>query len=127
MDLSVTVSDDGRYIVIKGKGVVQSGEFRHLIPPVIEAYGRAANLGTRRLLADMTEARAVLSTIDIYELINRWVGQEPAIHRGMDIALLVAPEDHSYDFLETVAKNAGFHIKLFRDKEKALEFLLPVE
>ncbi|MAR89345.1 MAG: STAS/SEC14 domain-containing protein [Pseudomonadota bacterium] len=35
------------------------------------------------------------------------------------IALLVAPEDHSHDFVEMVLRNAGFSVRLFRDEAAA--------
>jgi hypothetical protein len=40
------------------------------------------------------------------------------------VAVLVRPEDHSHDFAETVTKNAGQDITIFRDREAAINHLL---
>jgi hypothetical protein len=35
------------------------------------------------------------------------------------IATLVNPDDHSHDFIETVARNAGLNVKIFTDPDQA--------
>lgn len=39
------------------------------------------------------------------------------------VAVLVAPGDKSYDFMELVAKNAGFRWRVFSDEQEATEWL----
>jgi hypothetical protein len=39
------------------------------------------------------------------------------------VALLVDPEDHSHDFVETVGRNAGLNVTLFRDRDAAKQYL----
>ena len=49
---------------------------------------------------------------------------------GMDlharVATLVSPEDHSHEFMATVANNAGLDVNLFTNAEEAIHFLPPV-
>jgi len=37
--------------------------------------------------------------------------------------ILVSPGDHSHDFIETVALNAGLNVRIFTGPELAREFL----
>jgi hypothetical protein len=40
------------------------------------------------------------------------------------IAILHDRDDHSHDFMETVARNAGFTLKLFTELDKAIQWLI---
>ena len=50
--------------------------------------------------------------------------QAEDIDRNARVAVLRSPGDHSHDFIETVSRNAGLHVKLFTDRAKALAHLL---
>lgn len=39
------------------------------------------------------------------------------------VALLVSPDDHSHDFIETVARNAGLNVTIFTDLQAAKAYL----
>jgi len=39
------------------------------------------------------------------------------------VALLVAPEDHSHDFVELVVRNAGYNVRLFRNEGQAKSWI----
>jgi DNA-binding response OmpR family regulator len=43
------------------------------------------------------------------------------------VAMLVAEDDHSHDFVETVMSNRGYKTRLFRDLEEALKYLEETE
>jgi hypothetical protein len=126
MEFSITVSDseDGKYILLRGKGDIKHGNPQELIRPILEVYELAERLKIYRLLADVTQVRNLHSPVDDYEFVNTSIANEERINRFMRIALLVAPEDHSHDFMETVARNAKFMFTIFRDRETALAFLL---
>jgi len=44
-------------------------------------------------------------------------------HRHWKTALLISPEDDSHNFLELVATNAGYTLKVFRNINKAFAWL----
>ncbi len=123
MEVSIAVSEDEKYIILMGKGEIKADDPTGLIKPLIEAHELARNKGIRNILVDVTEARNALGVFDSYEIVHRRIAQEPAINRYARVALLVAPDDHSHDFTETLAQNAGFNLTLYRDREQALASL----
>ena len=46
------------------------------------------------------------------------------INKYARVATLVSPDDHSHDFMETVARNAHLDVKTFTDPDQARRFLL---
>jgi len=124
VEISITVSEDQKYIIITGKGEITLGGPKALIQPLIEANELAKKLAIRNILVDVTEARNTLGIIDNYDMVNYTIAQEPAIDRYMRVALLVSPDDHSHDFTETISRNAGFNVTLYRDRTQALASLL---
>ena len=124
MEISMTVVEDEKYILLVGKGEIRSGDPNVLLQPLIKAHELAKKLGIRKLLVDVTEARNALRISDNYEIVTQTIAQEPVIDRYMQVALLVSPDDHSHDFTETVARNAGFNFTLYRDRTQAIAALL---
>jgi hypothetical protein len=124
VEISITVAEDEKYIIIKGKGEIRSGDPKVLIEPLIEAHEFAKKLGINKILVDVTEAWNALRISDTYEIVNHKIPQESAIDRYIQVALLVSPDDHSHDFTETVARNAGFNFTLYRDRAQALAALM---
>ena len=124
MEISITVVEDKKYIILKGKGEIISGDPKVLIQPLIEAHEFAKKLGIVNILVDVTEAPNALGIIDTYDLVNHTIPEEPAIDRHMRVALLVSPDDHSHDFTETISRNAGFNLTIYRDRAQALASLM---
>lgn len=77
-----------------------------------------------RYLVDVTESRNVDSDSNNYKFAYEDILINPGIDRNAHVALLVDPRDHSHDFFETVARNAGLDVTLFRDRELARRHLL---
>ena len=123
MEISLTVSEDQKYIVLLGKGEIKSGDPGTLIQPLIEAHELAMKRGIRNILVDVTEARNTLGVFDNYDIVTRRIAQKPAVDRYARVVLLVSPNDHSHDFTETVARNVGFNLTLYRDRGQALAAL----
>jgi hypothetical protein len=124
VEISITVSEDKKYILITGKGEITLGGPNALLQPLIEAHTLAKKLEIRNTLVDVTEARNALGIFHTYDIVNHQIPQEPAIDRHMRIALLVSPDDHSHDFTETIARNAGFNLTVYRDRGQALAALI---
>jgi hypothetical protein len=120
VEISITVSENEKYVVIMGKGTIGSGDPNILIQRLIEAHELATERGIRNILVDVTEARNTLGISESYDIVYHKITREPAVDRYARVALLVAPDDHSHDFTETLARNAGFNFTLYRDRDLAL-------
>ena len=121
MEYSITVSEDGKYIILKVKGDMDRVS---AMREIIEAHELGAKLGIERYMADLTEARNIRSIVDDYELANDYTHNDRRINTFARVAMLVSSEDHTHDFLETASINAGWRVKLFRDRQQALNYLM---
>lgn len=121
MKYSITVSEDGRYIIAKHWGEI-TGET--VIQRTREAHALGEKLGINRHLMDVTEARHVDSITTTFEFAHHKIGRSQGINMAVRVAVLVSPDDHSHDFVETVTRNAGQNVTLFRDREAAIRHLL---
>jgi hypothetical protein len=71
----------------------------------------------------VTEVRNAESVLEKYKFAYQNMQQETGINRHARVAMLVSPEDHSHDFVETVSRNSGLDVTLFRDREEAIKHL----
>ncbi len=120
MNYTITVSEDGLYIILTIVGTIGR---RSAMPPNVEAHALGERLGIQRYLVDVTGARNREPAVDAYEFAHRDLAGAP-LNRFARVALLVAPDDHSHDFVETVSRNAGHDVTLFRDRAAAVAHLL---
>lgn len=120
MDYSITLSTDGMFIVLKVKG---SFTRKTILQPTLEAHAHGRELRVRRYLVDMTEAKNADSDTENYKFAYFDMQKMEGIDRHARVATLVSPNDHSHDFSETVALNAGLNVRLFTDPDEAKRFL----
>lgn len=120
MSYSISISDDKTYIIIKVKGEI-TGENAMNYNTESHALGR--KLGISRYLVDVTEARNVDSVSRNFDFAYHDMQNRDDIDRSAHVATLVSPGDHSHDFIETVAQNAGLSVRLFTDKDAAVKYL----
>ena len=73
---------------------------------------------------DLTEAKHVDTVTNTYKFAYEDMQFLPGINKNVRVAVLVSPDDHSHDFVETVARNAGQNVTLFREREAAIQYLL---
>lgn len=121
IEYSISVSDDGNYVVLKFKGEIRGVVTLH---PAIQANELAMEQGIMNILVDLTEAQNKQSVLETHRYVRELVAKDPRISRGVRYAMLVRPDDHSHDFTETAAINAGFALHLFRRREQAENYLL---
>jgi hypothetical protein len=121
MDYEITPSTDGKFIAIKIKGDITRQDAMRVN---LEAHALGRQLQVRRYLVDVTEARHSGSAVDDYEFANQDMQQTEGIDQCARVATLVSRGDHSHDFMETAARNAGLDVTLFTDPEQAKRFLL---
>ena len=121
MSYSVKPSEDGKYIILKHWGEIDR---KLTTQRNLEAHALGAELGITRHLVDLTEAKHVDTVINTYEFAYKDMRLLPGINKDARVAVLVSPEDHSHDFVETVTRNAGQNVTLFRDRDAAIQHLL---
>lgn len=118
---TITVSEDKKYIISKVVGKVTSQDmYQH----AVEAHELARSLDLRAFLMDLTDAVNLQSASENYDLVYRRFRTSDKLLRNSRLALWVKADDHSHDFIETLAANAGDNVKIFRDLHKAIQFLL---
>jgi len=121
MSYTIYPSKDKKYIVLKHWGEMNR-EFG--MKRVIEAHKLGAKLGITRYLVDLTEAINLDIAYSSYMYANEDLKTPCGINRTARAAMLVSADDHSHDFVETVLRNAGHNVTLFRDRELAIKHLL---
>ncbi len=121
MSHEVFPSEDKKYIILKLKGKING---KAILKGIQEAHKLGDELCITKHLMDLSEARNIDSDTDKYYFANEDIQNYPGINMKVKVAVLVRPDDHSHDFAETVTRNAGQDITLFRDKESAIRYLL---
>lgn len=121
MSYTIKPSEDGKYIVLKHWGEINS---EIALTRNLEAHALGAELGITRYLVDGTEAENVDTVLKNYKFAYKEMKIPSSINQNARVAMLVSPEDQSHDFVETVLINAGLNVTLFRDRELAIQHLL---
>lgn len=120
MPYTLSVSEDNVFVIetVTGEMTRQLG-----MTMAVDAQAFGQRLKINRYLIDVTQARNVEGPFDAYEYAYIDMQNEPMIDRSSRIALLVSPDDHSHDFIETVLRNAGHDVTMFTDRTRAEEHL----
>lgn len=121
MTYEYVMSKDGSYVILKIVGTInrQTAMAANL---KAHAFGKSVNLN--KYLMDLRASRNSETTFGNYSFAYQDMKSMPGIDRTARVALLVAPEDHSHDFIETVSRNAGLNVSLFREISAAEAYLL---
>jgi hypothetical protein len=120
MAYRIYVSDDSSYIILEVSGGITR---RRQLQRTIEAHQLGRKVSIRKYLVDVTRAENEEPPIENYKFAYEDVRGADEIDKTAIVALVVAPQDHSHDFVETVSKNSGLNVTLFRDKSRAVDFL----
>lgn len=120
MEYDISLSEDGNYIILMYKGDID-GEIA--LKATMEANELAKKIEVSCILVDAVESRNLDSVINNYDYAYEKLRDVP-INKQMLVALLVEPDDHSHDFIETLMINTGHNLKLFRDREQAIQHLM---
>jgi len=121
MEYMISPSEDRNYIILKVRADMTS---ELAIKQNLEAHALGDELGITRYLVDATESKNIDSINDTYRFANEEMQVSSGINKSAIVAILVSPEDDSHDFVETVMRNAGLNVRLFRDRELAIRYLL---
>ncbi len=107
---------DGKYIILKTFGTIS----RHLtVKYYLEAHELGKKLGIDRFLLDFTECRNTDTVLRNYKFVYDDM-KNPAFIPTARTALLVGPNDHSHDFIESLFRAAGADFALFREMKLAM-------
>ena len=121
MDYTITPSTDGMFIVLKVKGNITR---RTAMQMNLEAHALGKQLQVRRYLVDVTEAKNTETPLENYKFAYSDMQTMDGIDKYARVATLVSPNDHSHDFMETVATNSGLIVRIFTDPDQAKRFLM---
>lgn len=119
MPYTIKPSDNGKYIILKFTGDLTN---KLALAGTLESHALGNKLGIRRYLVDVTESRNVESTTANYSHGYHGLKTE-GIDMTARVAAVVNKDDSSHNFFETVAKNAGHNITLFKDLDSAIRHL----
>ena len=121
MDYTIAPSEDGKYIVITVRGEI-NGESATKI--TLEAHALGRELGIERFLEDLTECRNLETDTHNYTFARKDLLRQKGLNYTARVALLVSPDDRSHDFVAMVTRNSGLDVRLFTDREQAVQHLL---
>lgn len=121
MDYSINPSTDQKYIVLKCSGKINH---KNNLNSIVESHALGKKLNIKHYLLDVTEARNTGSILDDYHFAYNNVRATRGIDQSAIFAMVTSPNDHSHDFVETVSRNSGLNMTLFRDMNAAIHHLL---
>lgn len=113
---SITPSADGKYILLK---VVGDTNRQALLGYNLEAHTLGRELNIDCFLLDFTESHNTDTVLRNYVFVNSDM-KDAGINWAAKIAMLAAPYDHSFDFIEALFRAAGADVTLFHDRELAI-------
>lgn len=121
MGFRVSRDDGAGCIRITYTGELCSGELSSSIHEAcllaVEAGGEIRN----RFMCDLRDARNPMSALSVYDWVHSM--RSKAWSDRWQLALVTAAGDLSHDFLETVALNAGYCVRMFAHEDHAAEWL----
>ncbi len=120
MQYSVEIAEGGNYILCRAVGAI-TNENSHNFAIAEDRLSRET--GVKRILVDLSEARNTMSVADKSAYAHK---EMPAMNlqRDVRVAVLVAADDYSHDFIAVVAQNSGYNVHLFRNEAEAIAWLI---
>ncbi len=119
MSYTITISENGKYIICRVTGPM-TAEVAQEFAGEMDNLSRAKNI--KRFLTDVREAPNISTINQNYEYAYQGM-KDLKLQRGVRSAILVDPADTTHDFVETVAMNAGYNVRVFRDEHAAIAWL----
>ena len=120
MQYMIDLSEEKSYIILKYFGDITS---QVALVATEESHALGGKYGIRHYLVDATEAKNFENPFKNYNFAYQDL-ERANIDRSACVALLTSPEDTSHDFIETLMVNAGYDVKMFKNRENAIQYLL---
>ena len=120
MDYSISVSEDRKYIFLKIKGDINK---EAAMKQNKEAHLLGRKEGINKYLVDMRESRNTDTITEQYEFAYKDMHQADEIDNRALVVIVTAEGDTSHDFIETVTRNSGMKVRMFKSMDEALEYI----
>ncbi|PKO11710.1 MAG: hypothetical protein CVU39_27885 [Chloroflexi bacterium HGW-Chloroflexi-10] len=119
MSYTIAISENGQYIICRviGSMTVEIGQE---FAKEMDSISRANNI--KRFLTDVREAPNISSIYQNYEYAYKDM-IDLKLQRDIRSAILADTADATHNFLETVARNAGYDVRVFHDESAAIAWL----
>jgi hypothetical protein len=121
MNYSITPSADHKYIIHKAEGIVNRGI---MFEQTLEAHALGRELGIDRFLVDLTKARNNDHIGNDFFFAHEDMKKNNGINKSAIVAIITSPEDSSHDFIETTLRSAGQRVKIFKNVDEAMRYLI---
>jgi hypothetical protein len=119
MEFEVSQSEDRPYLIVTAFEALTADIQRRMMQAVAE---RMAEQGIKAVLVDVSSVRNVATVHENFNFAN-YEANQLDFPRHSRVAILVDPDDHSHNFIETVFQNAGYSCRIFQDEDSAIEWL----
>ena len=119
MKPEIYIAEDGKYIVCRVKQNIEvqlAKEFSKQVDKLSREHG------IKKFLFDVRGAPNVESASKNYSFAYDDMA-DMGLQKDALSAVLADPEDRSHDFIETVARNAGYNVRLFSNEQEAIAWL----
>ena len=120
MAVNVTLSDCGSYIVGHADAPLTLEDVRALTAAYVALI---ESTGIKRILNDMRNTPSVLGVSEDFHFAYQDTRQQQ-LPIDIRAAILIDLDDSSHDFQKMVARNAGYTVELFEDRDSAVDWLL---
>jgi len=120
MSIRVEISEDRQYLI----GTVEGPLTRETAQQLTSAYvDLISSTGIKRILNDVRKSKGVMGVVNDRQFAYK-DAPRLELHRDVRAAIVAAQGDRSHYFQETVARNAGYSVKVFHEFEPAIAWLL---
>jgi len=119
MNYSISISDNGKYIIVKILDSVTS-ELARLFSEDAKNLGNEK--GIDRFLFDVRQSPNINSVLRNYIYVYSDM-EKLELSKTARSAILTNPDDESHDFIETLSKSAGYNVRLFNNEKLAIDWL----
>lgn len=120
MSIKITISDNSKYLI----GKVDEPLTREIAQQLVKEYvNLIKTTGINRILNDVRGAPNTMNTLQDYDYAYTDV-QHFDLPHNVRAAIVADVGDTTHNFQETVARNAGYLVKVFHAIEPAIAWLL---
>jgi hypothetical protein len=119
MTYSASLSENGKFIVCKMEDPITLADAKEF---ALEVDRLSRTTGVKRVFTDVRGAPNVLSVFENYDFAYK-IMERLQIQKDVRAATLTDRTDSTHNFAETVIRNAGYNMRLFKDEEAAIAWL----
>jgi hypothetical protein len=119
MSYEISIAKSKKYIVCRVRQAV-TAELSRQFSIDVERLGRERNI--LRYLFDVRGYPNIEKLHKTYTYTYEEM-RDLNFARSARVAILVSPDDQSHDFIETVNRNAGYNVRVFREEDAAISWL----